>query len=228
MIKIRKSGERGYFNHGWLKSFHTFSFAEYYDANHMHFGNLRVINEDFIEANQGFGKHPHRDMEIITYVISGALSHQDSMGNASTIYAGEVQIMTAGSGVFHSEFNHEKNQETHLLQIWIFPKEKNIAPRYEQKSFSNTTGLTLVVSGQKAGESLTINQDAKIYLGKFSEQKTLDFEIEEKRKIWIQVISGKVSLGDFVANEGDALAILDEKRITLKIAEKSEFLLFDL
>lgn len=228
MKKLRKSSTRGFFNHGWLKSFHSFSFGDYYDANHMHFGNLRVINEDFIQANQGFGKHPHRDMEIITYVISGALSHEDSMQNASTISAGEVQIMSAGSGVFHSEFNHEKNTETHLLQIWIFPKEKNIAPRYEQKSFADKTGLTLVVSGSKEGEALTINQDAKIYLGKFSEEKILDFDISEKRKIWIQVISGKVEVDDFVLESGDALAISDEKRITLKIDEKSEFLLFDL
>ena len=147
MLTIRKSSARGFANHGWLKSHHSFSFADYFDRNHMSFGNLRVINEDKIAAAQGFGKHPHSDMEIITYVISGALAHQDSMGNAAVISAGEVQIMSAGTGVFHSEFNHSKTDETHLLQIWILPKEKQISPRYGQKSFLNARDLTLVVSG---------------------------------------------------------------------------------
>jgi len=228
MIKLRKSNERGFFDHGWLKSFHTFSFANYYDPNHMHFGNLRVINEDFIAAEKGFGKHPHNDMEIITYVISGALSHHDSMGNASTISAGEVQIMSAGSGVFHSEFNHEKAKETHLLQIWILPKEKNIQPRYDQKSFADTKGVKLVVSGSGKDGSLKINQDSEIFLGKFSAGENFDFTVKEDRKIWLQMISGKISIANFTAQKGDALAINNEKRITLQVKEDSEFLLFDL
>lgn len=228
MLKIRKSSDRGFADHGWLKSYHTFSFAEYFDRHHMNFGNLRVINEDYIGAGQGFGKHPHQDMEIITYVISGALSHQDSMGNSSTILPGEVQIMSAGTGVFHSEFNHEKNSETHLLQIWILPKEKGIAPRYGQKSFAVDNTLKLVVSGSGREESLSINQDAEIFLGKFPAGKNEKIKINSGRKIWIQIISGKISVNDLTLENGDAVAIMDEDMIEIKSAEKSEFLLFDL
>lgn len=231
MLKIRKSSERGYFDHGWLKSFHSFSFGQYYDPKHMHFGNLRVINEDFISASKGFGEHPHKDMEIITYVISGALSHKDSMGNASTIFTGEVQIMSAGSGVFHSEFNHETDSETHLLQIWILPKEKNIKPRYDQKSFAKDlkdNELKLVVCGKKEGDALQINQDAKIFLGKFTKGQKLDFDNRDKKRVWVQVIDGEVSSGDFVAKKGDALAIENEEKIHLEFLENSEFLLFEL
>lgn len=226
MIKIRKSSARGFANHGWLKSFHTFSFANYYDPAHMHFGNLRVINEDIIAAGAGFGKHPHDNMEIITYVISGALSHQDSMGNSSTILPGEVQIMSAGTGVFHSEFNHEKHGETHLLQIWILPKLKNIAPRYDQKSFSGE--FSLAVSGSGRDGSIQINQDAEIFVGKFLPGKNFDFVIKEKRKIWIQLISGKLSLNGLSLENGDAAAITDESTIKILAEEQSDFLLFDL
>lgn len=231
MITMRKSNERGFFNHGWLQSHHTFSFGNYFDEKHMNFGNLRVINEDKIAAGTGFGKHPHSDMEIITYVISGALSHQDSMNNSSTIFPNEVQIMSAGTGVFHSEFNHLKNQETHLLQIWISPKEKKIAPRYGQKSFADdfkNNDLVLVVSGSGREGSIQINQDAEIFLGKFAVQKTFNFAIKPKRKIWLQIISGKISLGENTLENGDAAAIENEKEINLRAEENSEFLLFDL
>ncbi len=231
MIKIRKSSERGFANHGWLKSFHTFSFASYYDPAHMHFGNLRVINEDYIAAGAGFGKHPHDNMEIITYVISGALSHQDSMGNSSTILPGEVQIMSAGTGVFHSEFNHEQHGDTHLLQIWILPKLKNIAPRYGQKSFADDfkkNDFVLVVSGSGRNGSIEINQDAEIFVGKFPAKKTIDFAIKEERKIWIQMISGKISMNGLALENGDAAAIVEESKIKIEAEEKSEFLLFDL
>ncbi len=231
MITIKKSNERGFADHGWLKSFHTFSFANYYDPRYMHFGNLRVINEDRIAAGQGFGKHPHSDMEIITYVISGALSHQDSMGNSSTILPGEVQIMSAGTGVFHSEFNHEKTNQTHLLQIWILPKVKQIEPRYDQKSFAQSfdkNDLVLVVSGSSRDGPIMINQDAEIFLGKFAAQKNLDFAIKKDRKIWIQIISGKILLNDIELENGDAASIEDEKIINLKAEKNSEFLLFDL
>ncbi|NBV06854.1 MAG: pirin family protein [Proteobacteria bacterium] len=231
MITIRKSNERGAANHGWLKSFHTFSFANYYDPEHIHFGNLRVINEDYIAAGQGFGKHPHSDMEIITYVISGALSHQDSMGNASTILPGELQIMSAGSGVFHSEFNHEKDRETHLLQIWILPKLKQIKPRYDQKSFTKDfekNDFVLVVSASGRDGSIRINQDAEIFSAKFSAGKKFNFIIKPQRKIWLQMITGKIFLNDQILTNGDAAAIDNEKEITIIAKENSEFLLFDL
>lgn len=231
MIKLRKSHERGAANHGWLKSFHTFSFADYYDPNHMHFGNLRVINEDFIGAGTGFGKHPHQNMEIITYVISGALAHEDSMKNSSTILPGEVQIMSAGTGVFHSEFNHEKDRETHLLQIWILPKEKEIAPRYGQKSFTASlqkNDFVLVVSGSGRDGSLVINQDAEIFVGKFSAGKKHDFTPQISGKIWIQIIKGKISLNGLELENGDAAAISDEEIISITAQENAEFLLFDL
>ena len=226
MIKIRKSNERGFANHGWLRSFHTFSFADYYDLNHMHFGNLRVINEDFISAGAGFGKHPHNNMEIITYIISGSLAHKDSIGTASTILPGEVQIMSAGTGVFHSEFNNEKSRETHLLQIWILPKVKEIAPRYDQKSFSGE--FTLVVSGSGRDGSLQINQDAEIFVGKFSAQKTFDFVVKKDRKIWIQIVSGKISVNGDIFESGDAAAIGNESELKITAEENSEFLLLDL
>lgn len=231
MIKVRKSDERGYANHGWLKSFHTFSFADYFDRAHMNFGNLRVINEDYVGAGMGFNKHPHADMEIITYVISGALSHEDSMKNSSTILPGEVQIMSAGSGVFHSEFNHEKNHETHLLQIWILPKHKQIAPRYAQKSFAREfekNDLTLVVSGSGRDGSLEINQDAEIFVGKFKAGKNFDLEVAQDKKIWIQIVKGKISVNGLSLENGDAAAIEDEKKIAIKAEEDLEFLVFEL
>lgn len=230
MIKLRKSSDRGYFNHGWLKSFHSFSFANYYDPAHMHFGNLRVINEDYIAPNQGFPTHPHNNMEIITYVISGALSHKDSMNNSSTINAGEVQLMSAGSGVFHSEFS-DKKSETHLLQIWILPNVKNTMPSYQQKNFADSfknNALNLVVSSAGENGSLQIKQDCKIYFGKFSAGEEFNFEIAKDKKIWIQIIKGELETLDFLAQKGDALAISDEKIITLKINADAEFLLFDL
>ncbi len=231
MITIRKSDQRGAANHGWLKSFHTFSFANYYDPKHMHFGNLRVINEDYIAAGMGFGEHPHNNMEIITYVISGALSHKDSMGNSSTILPGEVQIMSAGTGVFHSEFNHEKERETHLLQIWILPKVKEITPRYDQKSFTENfknSDFVLVVSGSGRDGSIQINQDAEIFSGKFSAGKDFEFTPNPKCKIWIQMISGKILVNGKAIETGDAVAVQDEKEIKIIAEENSEFLFFDL
>jgi redox-sensitive bicupin YhaK (pirin superfamily) len=192
----------------------------------MHFGNLRVINEDFISAGAGFGKHPHNNMEIITYIISGSLAHKDSIGTASTILPGEVQIMSAGTGVFHSEFNNEKSRETHLLQIWILPKVKEIAPRYDQKSFSGE--FTLAVSGSGRDGSLQINQDAEIFVGKFSAQKTFDFVVKKDRKIWIQIVFGKISVNGEIFESGDAAAIENESELKITAEENSEFLLLDL
>ena len=179
----------------------------------------------------GFGEHPHNNMEIITYVISGALSHKDSMGNSSTILPGEVRIMSAGTGVFHSEFNHEKNRETHLLQIWILPKLKEIKPRYDQKSFTEdlkNNDFVLVVSGSGRDESIQINQDTEIFSGKFAAGKNFEFTPNPKYKIWIQMISGKISVNEKTIESGDAAAIQDEKEIKIIAEENSEFLFFDL
>jgi len=231
MITVRKSQDRGFANHGWLKSYHTFSFAGYFDRNHMNFGNLRVINEDKIAGGRGFDKHPHQDMEIITYVISGALSHQDSMGNSSTILPGEVQIMSAGTGVAHSEFNQKENEETHLLQIWILPKELKIAPRYGQKSFVESlkkNDFILVVSGSGRDGSIMINQDAEIFLGKFKAGKDFDYKVNSNRRIWVQMIAGKISVNGVALEKGDAAAIEYENNVSLKAEEDSEFLLFSL
>ncbi len=231
MIKIRKSQERGQANHGWLKSFHTFSFANYFDHNHMHFSDLRVINEDFIAAGQGFGKHPHQDMEIVTYVISGALAHQDSMGNSSIILPNEVQTMSAGTGVFHSEFNHSKTEETHLLQIWILPNAKNLKPNYGQKSFADSflkSNFVLVASGSGRDKSIKINQDVEIFVAKFLAEEKLEFTIKNNRKIWLQIISGKLLVNGLSLENGDAVAVENEKSLEIIAAENAEFLLFNL
>jgi quercetin 2,3-dioxygenase len=231
MIKVRRSNERGFFNHGWLKSFHSFSFADYYDRNHMNFGNLRVINEDFIAAGNGFGEHPHHNMEIITYVISGELSHKDSMGNSSIILPEEVQVMSAGSGVIHSEFNSSKSEETHLLQIWILPKEKQIAPRYEQKSFSQNfqnNNLVLIVSNDGRDGSLKINQNADIFLAKLMVGEELNFNSKFGDKIWIQVIAGEITIDEFSLKKGDAVAVDEEQGFAIYSKEQSEFLIFKL
>lgn len=231
MIKVRRSNERGFFNHGWLKSFHSFSFADYYDRNHMNFGNLRVINEDFIAAGNGFGEHPHHDMEIITYVISGELSHKDSMGNSSIILSEEVQVMSAGSGVIHSEFNSSKSEETHLLQIWILPKEKQITPRYEQKSFSQNfqnKNLVLIVSNDGRDGSLKINQNADIFLAKLMVGEELNFNSKFGNKIWIQVIAGEITIDQFSLTKGDAVAVDEEQGFTIYSKQRSEFLIFNL
>lgn len=219
MITVRKSQDRGFANHGWLQSYHSFSFAGYFDRNHMNFGNLRVINEDKIAGGRGFDKHPHQDMEIITYVISGALSHQDSMGNSSTILPGEVQIMSAGTGVAHSEFNQKENEETHLLQIWILPKELKIAPRYGQKSFIESlkkNDFILVVSGSGREGSIMINQDAEIFLGKFKAGKDFDYKVNSNRRIWVQMIAGKVLVNGVAVEKGDAAAIEYENNVSLR------------
>lgn len=233
MIKLRKSAERGFTNLGWLQSYHSFSFADYFDRQHINFGNLRVINEDFIAPENGFGMHPHRDMEIITYVISGKLSHKDSMGNYGEINNGEVQVMTAGSGVFHSEFNNLKNSATHLLQIWVLPKQKNLEPRYDQKSFAEeitkTEGLTLLVSGSGHDNSLTINQDTKIFAAKFSAGKSYTYQITKNHKIWLQLISGKILINNYWNLEkGDAVSLEEEGLLKIMVETDCEFLLFDL
>lgn len=231
MIKIRRSKERGYFDHGWLKTYHTFSFADYFDPNFMGFRSLRVINEDFVEAGQGFPKHGHRDMEIVTYVIKGELSHRDSMGNGETIRPHEVQRMTAGTGVLHSEYS-SPTDETHLLQIWLLPEAKNLTPAYEQTAFPEEEKrgrLRLVASRGGDDGSVHINQDVKLYASILSEGETVSLDLDEGRHAWIQLISGKLEVNGETLEPGDGAAISEERKLTLSArADNTEFLLFDL
>jgi redox-sensitive bicupin YhaK (pirin superfamily) len=231
MITIRRASERGHADHGWLNTFHTFSFNTYHDPQHMHFRVLRVINEDFVQPGQGFGTHPHRDMEIITYVLEGALEHKDSMGNGSVIRPGDVQRMSAGSGVLHSEFNPSDEEQVHLLQIWLFPKEKGIEPGYEQKKFSETDRigkLCLIASPDGKDGSLTINQDAGVYASILNDGDRVSLDIPEGRYAWVQVARGSVILGDHTLDAGDGAAVSDERRITLTGRERAELIVFDL
>lgn len=231
MITIRKSEDRGYADHGWLKSFHTFSFADYFDPAHMGFGALRVINEDRIAGGMGFPPHPHRDMEIITYVVSGALEHKDSGGNSTVIRPGEVQRMSAGTGVRHSEYNHLKDQETHLFQIWILPDTKGVPFSYGQKSFAEsltTKSLTLVVSKDGRDGSIAINQDTDMYVARLKGGQSLHFEIRPKRGAWLQVVKGALTAGGHDIVAGDGLSALDEKALELSAVTESEVIIFDL
>lgn len=232
MQVIRRSHERGKADHGWLLSYHTFSFAEYYDPKHMGFRSLRVINEDFIEGGQGFGTHPHRDMEIVTYVVDGALEHKDSMGNGTIIRPGEVQYMCAGTGVRHSEFNPSADQATHLLQIWIVPDQAGHTPRYGQKSFATSLAsgaMTLVVSSDGRDGSIAIHQDAVIYAAQTAHAKNWTMALKADRHYWLQVISGNLQMTGVTLEPGDALAISQENQ-ELKISTQgpAHWLLFDL
>ena len=231
MIKVRKSNERGGANHGWLQTQHTFSFADYYDPGFMGFRDLRVINEDHIAPAQGFPTHGHRDMEIITYVINGELSHRDSMGNGETIRPHEVQRMTAGTGVLHSEYS-SPTDKTHLLQIWILPEKQNLQPGYEQKYFApeeNQGKLRLVASRGGDDGSVTINQDVSLYASVFSKGDSDEHELGEGRHAWIQVISGSLDVNGTTLEKGDGAAISEERLLQLKAtADNTEFLLFDL
>lgn len=231
MIHIRKSQERGHVDLGWLKSQHTFSFGEYYDPNHMGFGPLRVINEDYIAPETGFDTHGHRDMEIISYVVAGALSHTDSMGNTATIQPGEVQRMSAGTGVRHSEKNHLKDEVTHLLQIWILPEEKGIQPSYGQKNFSNDFGcsdLILVASKLGRNGSVTLHQDVDMYLARTQDEGEKTHKTFSHRHLWVQVIQGNVGVDGTKLSPGDGAGI--EKAETLKLtwSKGAEFILFDM
>ncbi len=231
MIQYRRSHERGHANHGWLDSYHTFSFAGYYDLDFMGFRDLRVINEDYIDGGSGFPTHPHADMEIITYIVEGALGHKDTLGNSTTINPGEVQRMSAGTGIQHSEFNHEKNAKTHLLQIWIMPERRGIKPSYGQKSFAAelvTQDLTLVVSKDGREGSVSINQDVDIYAAKWTSARTTKVALKEDRYAWLQVITGPLKLNGESLNSGDAAAIGNETEISLQSDGEAEFLFFDL
>ncbi|HEX6280059.1 MAG TPA: pirin family protein [Pyrinomonadaceae bacterium] len=231
MIKIRRSNERGHANHGWLDTYHSFSFADYYDPANMGFRDLRVINEDFVEAGQGFPTHGHRDMEIVTYVIKGELSHRDSMGNGETIRPHEVQRMTAGTGVLHSEYS-SPTEKTHLLQIWILPEKRNLQPSYEQTYFApeeKQGKLRLVASRGGDDGSVHINQDVRLYSSILNDGEEVSLELSDGRHAWVQLISGSLDVNGERLEPGDGAAIGEEKLLTLKAsAENTEFLLFDL
>jgi len=231
MITVRKSDERGYADHGWLKSRHTFSFADYHDPKYMGFSDLRVINEDRVMPSQGFGQHSHRDMEIISYVLEGALEHKDSIGNGSVIRPGEVQRMTAGDGIDHSEYNHSSEAPLHFLQIWILPEKNGLEPGYEQKMFRDEdlkNKLHLVASRNGSDGSLTVHQDVNIYVGKLDPDTILQLSFDEDRKNWVQVAKGKVDVNGTKLETGDGAAITDEEKLAITAEEESEILFFDL
>ena len=231
MIQIRPSQERGGGNHGWLKTHHTFSFNDYWDPHWMGFRSLRVINEDWVAPNTGFPTHPHRDMEIITYVLEGKLEHKDSLGTGSVILPGDGQRMTAGSGIRHSEFNPSTTDAVHLLQIWILPEKDALRPSYEQKSFPEAEKrgqLRLIASRDGSEASVKINQDAKLYVTLLKPGEAVGHEFAAGRHGWLQVARGEVELNGKPLTQGDGAAISDEKKITIKSTEDAEVLLFDL
>jgi len=231
MLTLRKSQERGYADHGWLKSFHSFSFANYFDSEHMGFGNLRVINEDRIAPGTGFGKHGHRDMEIISYVLSGELAHQDTLGNVKGIPPGDVQRMSAGTGVQHSEFNHAKDQTTHFLQVWIEPNAAGIAPSYEQKTFSESGKrgrLQLVASPDGAAGSVLIHANARMYAGLFDGAESFHGPLDAARKVYVHVVRGELEVNGTRLAAGDAAKLERETQLALSTGKQAEVLVFDL
>ncbi|MBK7546772.1 MAG: pirin family protein [Rhodoferax sp.] len=231
MLTLRKSNERGYADHGWLKSFHSFSFAGYYDPKHMGFGNLRVINEDRIAPGTGFGTHGHRDMEIISYVLSGELAHKDTMGNVKGIPPGDVQRMSAGRGVQHSEFNHAPKDTTHFLQIWIEPNVTGIAPSYEQKTFAEAEKrgvLRLVASPDGAQGSVTIHADARLYAGLFDDDQSARMSLNPQRKAYVHLVRGELEVNGQMLTTGDAAMLDGENQVSLTNGKNAEVLVFDL
>ncbi|MGY1424804.1 pirin family protein [Lysobacter sp. A289] len=231
MITLRPANKRGHANHGWLESRHSFSFADYHDPLHMHWGPLRVINEDRVQPGQGFGTHGHRDMEIISYVISGALGHKDSMGNGASIVPGEVQRMSAGRGVTHSEYNHDREGVTHFLQIWIIPRFTGIPPSYEQKAFpeSEKRGrLRVVASPDGADGSVTIHQDARMYVGLFDGAETDTLRLSPGRLGYVHVVSGSAVINSHTVSAGDALLYSNEDEVLVERGTGAELLVFDL
>ena len=231
MLKVRRAEDRGHADHGWLNSYHTFSFAGYYDPANTGFRSLRVINEDFVLPGQGFGTHPHRDMEILTFVLEGALEHRDSMGNGGVIRPGEVQRMSAGSGITHSEFNASDEKPVHFVQVWILPEQRGITPSYEQRSFDLATNgkLQLIASPDADENSMAIHQDAKVYAGKLEAGANLRHEIAKDRHAWVQVARGEVEVNGTKLRAGDGAAITGEPELRISTnGQGSELLLFDL
>ncbi|CAK6488400.1 Quercetin 2,3-dioxygenase [Pantoea sp. Nvir] len=228
MIYLRKAEERGHATHGWLESWHTFSFAGYHDPNFMGFSALRVINEDIVAAGQGFGTHPHKDMEILTYVLSGTVEHQDSMGNKEQIPAGEFQIMSAGTGVRHSEYNASSSDPLHLYQIWIIPERTGIEPRYAQRRFPDVKGRQLVLTPDAREGSLKVYQDMTLSRWVFSAGEKDEVALETGRRVWIQVVKGEIRVNGETARASDAFAVWDEASLTIEASSDAEVLLFDL
>lgn len=229
-MTIRKANDRGHADHGWLNSYHTFSFANYYDPKWMGFRDLRVINDDLVAGGGGFGKHPHRDMEIITYILNGALEHKDSMGNGRVIKTGDFQYMAAGTGVMHSEYNPSEKDPVHLLQIWIVPDKPGYKPAYGEKSYvaAKPGQLHLVASKSGRDESIAINQDTDLWLAKFSDGEKLTHKLDLRRNAWVHVAEGDVEINGKLLNAGDAVAVSEESSLTLAGKGKAQVLLFDL
>lgn len=231
MIQLRKANERGHADHGWLNTYHTFSFSSYRDPEHMGFRSLRVINEDRVAPGQGFGAHPHRDMEIVSYVLEGALEHKDSMGNGEVLQPGEFQRITAGTGITHSEFNPSQENGTHFYQTWLLPRSRGLAPSYEQKRFDESSlrnQLRLVASPDGSEGSLTIHQDARIYLSRLDEGAVVEHRIPAGRHAWVQVLRGGIRLNEVAMNTSDGAAISEESALTISPTSDAEILLFDL
>ena len=231
MKKLRKSGERGHANHGWLDTRHTFSFADYYDPMHMGFRALRVINEDHVAEGRGFGRHPHRDMEILTWVVSGAVEHADSMGNRAVVRAGEIQRMTAGTGVLHSEMNPSPTEPLHLIQIWIEPERRGLAPGYEQRPIADGDRrgrLLLVASPDGRAGSVTVHQDARLYTALLDAGDRVSHALGAGRHAWVQVIRGDPTVSGGTLHAGDGLALSDEPEVVLEAKGPAEVLVFDL
>ena len=230
MIQLRKAADRGHARYDWLDTWHTFSFDSYYDPAHSGFRSLRVINEDFVQPGQGFGMHPHRDMEIITYVLEGALEHRDSMGNGSVIHAGELQRMSAGTGIEHSEFNPSATEPVHLYQIWLRPEKRGIEPSYEERSFSaaEKQGKLLLVAAADAGGAMQINQDARVYLSSLGDGEQIEHAIEPGRHAWVQSLRGAVEINGMRLDTSDGAAVSDEASIALRASGPAEIMLFDM
>lgn len=231
MITVKKSEARGHANRGWLDSYHTFSFADYYDRNSMNFRSLRVINEDVISPGKGFGTHGHRDMEIITYVLEGALEHKDSLGTGAAIKPGEVQRMSAGTGIQHSEFNHSQTEPVHLLQIWLLPDTNDLQPSYEQREFplaERRGQLRLVAARDARDGSVKVHQDVDLYAAVLDKKSRVSHTLQPNRHAWVQVARGAVLLNGLSLGKGDGAAVSDEAELVIEAAEDAEFLLFDL
>lgn len=231
MLTLRKAEDRGHANHGWLNTYHTFSFANYYDPKHMGFRALRVINEDRVSPSAGFGTHGHKDMEIITYVLEGALEHKDSIGTGSVIKPGEVQRMSAGTGILHSEFNHSKTDSVHLLQIWLLPEKSGLLPSYEQQNFSpvKTPGKLLLVAARDGREdALTVHQDVDLYAAVLEPNQRVFHTLKPQRHAWVQVARGEITLNGLTLDKGDGAAISDETDVVIEATTDAEILLFDL